>query len=79
MEGTRVRIALKSLDSETACEVLEVELFVAVAGGLELHLRRSDAHPAGPGMGHERALQFFGSVTEAIVPDQERRRRPLPL
>ena len=60
-----------------------VELFVAVAGRLELHLRRSHAHAAGPGLDREppaglRVLRRRPRGRRAR-PAQERRRRPVPL
>jgi transposase len=65
--GQRPRL----LDPATG-EVVEVELFVAVLGASNYTYAEATRTQQVPDWvaSHQRAFQFFGGVTEAIVPDQ---------
>src|SRR2546426_7472087 len=56
----------------TTGEVIEVELFVAVLGASNYTYAEATRTQQVPDWvaSHQRAFQFFGGVTEAIVPDQ---------
>src|SRR5712691_11510970 len=61
----------KIIDATTG-EVVEVELFVAVLGASNYTYAEATRTQQVPDWvaSHQRAFQFFGGVTEAIVPDQ---------
>ena len=56
----------------TTGEIRQAQIFVAVLGASQLHLRRGDLDPGAAGLAigaHVRAFAFFGGVREIVVPD----------